>query len=92
MSRHLIHRQVLDLHYTDGGRAKAAMNQWGERYQKEWLPVIEELLDELDSQGKWFRLEKVELELGKIRENQSPEIFQKKAERSAQNPTFETVS
>lgn len=78
MKRHLIHRQVLDLHYTDEGRAKAAMNQWGERYQKEWLPIIEELLDELDSQGKWVRLEKVELDLGKIRENQSPEIFQKK--------------
>lgn len=78
MSRHLIHRQVLDLRYSDERRAKAAMDQWGERFEKDWLPVIEEVLDELDQEGKWYRLEKVELDLGKIRENQSPEIFQKK--------------
>ncbi|WP_111669043.1 contractile injection system tape measure protein [Algoriphagus litoralis] len=78
MSRHLIHRQILDLRYTDERRAKAAMDQWGERYEKDWLPVIEEVLDELDQEGKWFRLEQVELDLGRILENQSPEIFHKK--------------
>ena len=78
MSKHLIHRQVLDLRYTDERRAKTAMDQWGDRYEKDWLPVIEEVLDELDQEGKWYRLERVELDLGKIKENQSPDIFQKK--------------
>lgn len=78
MSRHLIHRQVLDLRYSDERRAKAAMDQWGDRFAKDWLPVIEEVLDELDQEGKWYRLERVELDLGKIKENQFPDILQKK--------------
>jgi len=78
MSKHLIHRQVLDFHYSDERKAKAAMGQWGERFQTEWVPILEEVLDELDQKGKWYRLEKVELDLGNIQEKIEPEVLRGK--------------
>ncbi len=78
MSKHLIHRQVLDLRYTDERRAKMAMGQWEERFQTDWMPILEEVLDELDQKERWFRLEKVELDLGKIQENSDPEVLREK--------------
>lgn len=91
MGNHLIHRQILDLHYSNESRAKAAMDQWGERFEKVWLPVIEEVLDELDQKGKWFRLEKVELDLGKIHENQEPEIIRKKLKEALKTQLLRQV-
>lgn len=91
MSKHLIHRQVLDLRYADERRAKTAMDQWGERYEKDWLPVIEEVLDDLDQEGKWYRLEKVELDLGKIRENLEPELLRKKLKEALKNQLLRQI-
>lgn len=91
MGNHLIHRQVLDLRYSDEGRAKTAMNQWGEQFEKDWLPVIEEVLDELDQSGKWFRLEKVELDLGKIHENLETEILRKKLKEALKNQLLRQI-
>lgn len=82
MGDHLIHSQVLELRYADERRAKTAMDQWGERYRKEWLPIIEEVLDELDQDGNWYRVQKIELDLGSIRENQSPENLRQKLKES----------
>lgn len=85
MSRHLIHRQILDLSYKDESRARKAMNQWSDRFQKDWLPILEEALDELDSDGKWIRLDKVEIDLGTIRENYSPELLRQKLKEALKN-------
>jgi hypothetical protein len=78
MATHLIHSQVLDLRYSNERRAKAAMDQWSDRFQAIWQPIIEEVLDELDTEGKWIRIERVEVDLGKIRENLAPELFRQK--------------
>ncbi len=78
MANHLIHSQVLDLRYTDERRAKAAMDQWSDRFQAIWQPIISEVLDELDTEGKWIRIERVEVDLGKISENLAPELFRQK--------------
>lgn len=91
MGRHLIHRQILDLHYKDEGRAKAAWSQWSDRFQKEWMPVMEEVLDELDTNGKWIRLDKVEVDLGKIRENLSPEIFRQKLKEALKTQLLKQI-
>lgn len=91
MGRHLIHRQILDLRYIDEGRAKAAMNQWSDRFQKEWMPVMEEVLDELDIDGKWIRLDRVEIDLGKIRENLSPEIFRQKLKEALKTQLLKQI-
>lgn len=91
MGNHLIHRQVLDLRYSNERRAKTAIHQWGERFEKDWLPLIEEVLDELDQEEKWYRLEKVELDLGKIRENLDPEILRKKLKEALKNQLFRQI-
>ncbi len=78
MGTHLIHRQILDLRFRDESRAKAAMNHWSERFQAHWQPTIAEVLDELDVDGRLIRLDRVEVDLGKIRENLAPELFRQK--------------
>lgn len=78
MGTHLIHRQILDLRYSDESRAKVAMNQWSDRFHKQWMPVLQEVLDELDRDGKWIRLDRVEIDLGKIGEKLSPEVLRQK--------------
>lgn len=92
MGHHLIHRQILDLHYKDEGRAKTAWSQWSDRFQKEWIPVMEVVLDELDTNGKWIRLDKVEVDLGKIRENLSPEIFRQKLKEALKTQLLKQIS
>lgn len=92
MGRHLIHSQILDLRYSDEGRAKAAMNQWGDRFQKVWMPVMEEVLDELEAGGKWIRLDRVELDLERIRENLSPEIFREKLKEAFKTQLLKQIS
>jgi hypothetical protein len=91
MGNHLIHRQVLELRYAEERRAKTAMDQWGERYRKEWLPIIEEVLDELDQNGNWYRVQKVELDLGRIREDQSPENLRQKLKESLKNQLLHQI-
>ncbi|MCF0039781.1 contractile injection system tape measure protein [Dyadobacter fanqingshengii] len=92
MGQHLIHSQILDLRYKDEGRAKAAINQWSDRFQKEWLPVLEQALDELDTDGKWIRLDRVEINLGKIGEGISPELFQQKLKESLKTQLLKQIS
>jgi hypothetical protein len=91
MATHLIHRQVLDLRYTDQRKAKAAMNQWTDRFQTDWQPIIAEVLDELDSEGNWIRLERVEVDLGKIRENLSPELFRQKLKEALKTQLLKQI-
>jgi hypothetical protein len=78
MGNHLIHRQVLELRYSDERKAKTAINEWGDRFQNDWMLIIEEALDELVQEGKWIRLDCVEIDLGSIRENLSPDLIRKK--------------
>lgn len=95
MGNHLIHRQVLELRYSDERKAKTAINEWGERFQNDWIPIIEEALDELDQVGKWIRLDCVAIDLGSIRENLTPDLIRKKlkeiliASISREIPRFE---
>ncbi|HSF56306.1 MAG TPA: contractile injection system tape measure protein, partial [Algoriphagus sp.] len=91
MGTHLIHRQILDLRYHDESRAKAAMNQWSDRFHQIWIPVMEEVLDEMDKDGKWIRLDRVEIDLGRIRENLSPEIFREKLKETFKNQLIKQI-
>ncbi|OOG70725.1 contractile injection system tape measure protein [Algoriphagus sp. A40] len=91
MGTHLIHRQILDLRYYDEGRAKAAMNLWNDRFQQVWVPVMLEVLDELDTDGKWIRLDRVEIDLGKIRENLSPDLFRQKLKEALKTQLLKQI-
>ena len=78
MGRHLIHSQTLYLRYSNATRAKMDMDQWGVWYQHELLSVIAEVLDELEIPGKTIRLDKLELDLGRISGKPDPDILRKK--------------
>lgn len=92
MATHLIHRQVLDLRYANERRAKAAMDQWSDRFQSIWQPIIAEVLDELDTEGKWIRIERVEVDLGKIRVNLSPELFRQKLKEALKTQLLRQIT
>ncbi|GMQ25619.1 hypothetical protein Aoki45_23010 [Algoriphagus sp. oki45] len=68
-NRHLIHRQTLELTYSDEEQARKDLPQWGERFQSFILPVLEEVFDELIPGHRSIRLERLELDLGIISRN-----------------------
>lgn len=78
MGRHLIHSQTLDLRYGDERQAKADMDQWGSWYQRELLPVIASVLDEVEIPGKTIRLERLEIDLGHITGKPDPDSLRRK--------------
>lgn len=73
MGQHLIHTQRLDLRYIDAVQAKTDMDQWSGWYHREFLPVIAEVLDELEIPGKTVRLERLEIDLGRISGKPDPD-------------------
>ncbi len=73
MGQHLIHTQRLDLRYRNSVQAKADMDQWSKWYHREFLPVISEVLDELEIPGKTMRLNKLEIDLGRISGKPDPD-------------------
>ena len=73
MGQHLIHTQRLDLRYRNSVQAKADMDQWSTWYHREFLPVISEVLDELEIPGKTMRLDRLEIDLGLISGKPDPD-------------------
>ena len=64
MSQHLIHRQLLELSYSDSAQARSDLEKWGDWFHTQLLPEIESILDELDIPGKINRIERLEVNLG----------------------------
>ena len=78
MANHLIHRQILQLRYSNAAQAKADLNDWGERFQKILQPAMEEVLEEVDLPNQTLRIQKLEVDLGKVPASLDPDlIFQK---------------
>lgn len=75
MANHLIHRQILQLRYSNVAQAKADMNSWGERFQKIIQPAMEEVLEELDLPNQIIRINLLELDLGKIPSSLDAELL-----------------
>jgi hypothetical protein len=66
MARHIIHTQRLELNYAKEELARADQNRWGEIYEKELLPVMEEIFDRYEQNGFHLRLDRLDLNLGSI--------------------------
>lgn len=64
MSQHLIHRQLLELSYSDSAQARSDLEKWRDWFHIQLLPEIESILDELDIPGKINRIERLEVNLG----------------------------
>lgn len=66
MSQHLIHRQILNLRYSNLEQAKSDLEIWKQRNEHLILPAILEVLDELEIPGKTVRIPKLEIDLGTL--------------------------
>lgn len=78
MGRHLIHSQKLDLRYTRVTQAKADLDDWGAVYQREFMPVITEVLDDLEIPWETTRIDTMELDLGRISGKLDPDLLKQK--------------
>ncbi|GMQ30009.1 contractile injection system tape measure protein [Algoriphagus confluentis] len=77
-NRHLIHRQTLELNYSNEEQARKDLPQWGDRFRSFILPTLEEVFDELIPSHRKIRLEKLELDLGRMARNLSREELKKR--------------
>lgn len=75
MSRHLIHRQILDLNYSDAIQARTDLAHWGEKFQTQLQPIIEEVLEEVDIPDQTIRIDKLEINLGRINSKLDPDLL-----------------
>lgn len=75
MSRHLIHRQILDLNYSNAIQARTDLAQWGEKFQSQLQPIIEEVLKEVDIPNWTIRIDKLEIDLGRVKANLDPDLL-----------------
>jgi hypothetical protein len=75
MSRHLIHRQILDLNYRNAIQARTDLAQWGEKFQSQLQPIIEEVLEEVDIPNQTIRIDKLEIDLGRVKANLDPDLL-----------------
>ncbi|WP_026967415.1 contractile injection system tape measure protein [Algoriphagus terrigena] len=91
MARHLIHSQKLDLRYTRVTQAKADLDDWGARYQGEFLPVIAEVLDDLEIPGETTRIDKLEIDLGRISGNLDPDVLKQKLKEALKTQILREV-
>lgn len=76
-NRHLIHRQTLELTYSNEEQARKDLPQWGAQFRSLILPALEEVFDELIPSHRKVRLEKLELDLGRIRRNSTSDELKK---------------
>ncbi|SHO62234.1 contractile injection system tape measure protein [Algoriphagus zhangzhouensis] len=75
MSRLLIHRQILDLNYSDAIQARTDLAHWGEKFQTQLQPIIEEVLEEVDIPDQTIRIDKLEINLGRINSKLDPDLL-----------------
>ena len=71
----MIHTQRLELNYAKEELARADQNRWGEIYEKELLPVMEEIFDRYEQNGIHLRLDRLDLNLGSIPPNLDLDIL-----------------
>lgn len=76
-NRHLMHRQKLELTYSDEEQARKDLPQWGAKFWSLIFPALEEVFDELIPSHRKVRLEKLELDLGRIRRNSTSDELKK---------------
>ncbi|MEB2782572.1 contractile injection system tape measure protein [Algoriphagus sp. C2-6-M1] len=66
MGSHLIQTQVIEAEFRDKHAALEGQKLLQERYNKVLMPVLEQILDEYDPISKSLRIDKLELDLGRI--------------------------
>jgi len=71
----MIHRQILDLNYSDAIQARTDLAHWGEKFQTQLQPIIEEVLEEVDIPDQTIRIDKLEINLGRINSKIDPDLL-----------------
>jgi len=66
MGSHLIHTQILEAQFRDRTSAIAGQKLLKERYNAVLIPVLQQVLDEYELVNQSLRIEKLDLDIGKI--------------------------
>ena len=63
---HIIHRQLIDIRVSDKAEAQRWQNEFSTYYKSTVLPALEKACDELCQENDQIRINKLELDIGKI--------------------------
>ncbi|MEB2783083.1 contractile injection system tape measure protein [Algoriphagus persicinus] len=66
MGNHLIHTQVLEAEFRNKSAALVGQKSLQEIYYQHLIPVMEQVMNEYDQEGTAIRIEKLDLDLGRI--------------------------
>lgn len=69
MGNHLIHTQVIEAEFGNKTAALQGQKNLQEIYYQHLIPVMEEVMDEYDQMGTPIRIDKLDLDLGRIPKN-----------------------
>ncbi|MBN3584697.1 hypothetical protein JYB64_20065 [Algoriphagus aestuarii] len=76
MGNHLIHTQVLAAGFGNKTAALAGQKSLQEIYYQHLIPVMEQVMDEYDQEGKTIRIETLDLDLGRIPKDLPVDLLQ----------------
>ncbi|MEM0998581.1 MAG: contractile injection system tape measure protein [Bacteroidota bacterium] len=73
--RHIIKRQVLEIHVDPGSDVSAMQAEVGRIVREDLLPIIGELCDRMTPQGEHLTIARLDLDLGELSLPELPEVF-----------------
>ncbi|MEM1408573.1 MAG: contractile injection system tape measure protein [Bacteroidota bacterium] len=82
VQRHIVHRQVIDLHLKDESKARDWQSRMSMYCHRHIIPALEKVCDELTASGEHFRIDQLELTLDPIQNGDlQPDLAEKLAKR-----------
>ncbi|WP_439488095.1 contractile injection system tape measure protein [Algoriphagus sp.] len=78
MGSHLIHTQILAAEFGNKTAALAGQKSLQEIYYQHLIPVMEQVMDEYDQVGNPIRIEKLDLDLGRIPKDLPVDLMQQR--------------
>ncbi len=78
MGSHLIHTQILAAEFGNKTAALAGQKSLQEIYYQHLIPVMEQVMDEYDQAGNPIRIEKLDLDLGRIPKDLPVDLMQQR--------------
>ncbi|MEM6359198.1 MAG: contractile injection system tape measure protein [Bacteroidota bacterium] len=82
VQRHIVHRQVIDLHLNDESKARDWQSRMSMYCHRHIIPALEKVCNELTASGEHFRIDQLELTLDPIQNGDlQPDLAEKLAKR-----------
>ncbi|UZD21703.1 contractile injection system tape measure protein [Algoriphagus halophytocola] len=82
MGNHLIHTQVIEAGFGNKTAALSGQKSLQEIYYQHLIPVMEQVMDEYDQEGKSIRIESLDLDLGRIPKDLPVDLIKQRLQKA----------